>query len=115
MVAQDAHWGNSTLNWIVLHACNTMMNNFAWTVWEPAFKGLHLMFGFHTTTEGSTPPLGSRFAYWLAYRPVPGGDAYPMLTAWRLACQECFDASMEYAYIYTGQAGIDTYNDHLPG
>jgi len=56
MRAQDAQWGDGSLNWVVLHACETMRSNFAWDVWCDAFKGLHQMFGFHTTTQGSTPP-----------------------------------------------------------
>jgi hypothetical protein len=111
--ASDAHWGEGMLNWIVLHACNTMMNNFAWTVWCDAFRGLHQMFGFHTSTEGSNPPLGSRFAYWLSRSFF--GFNFDMRTAWRFACCECFDASVEYAMIYANQAGTDTQNDHLPG
>jgi len=111
--ASDAHWGEGLLNWIVLHACNTMMNNFAWTVWCDAFRGLHQMFGFHTTTEGSNPPLGSRFAFWLSWSIL--GFSFDMRTAWRLACGECFDSSVEYAMIYANQTGTDTQNDHLPG
>lgn len=115
MSAQDARWGDGLLNWIALHACQTMQNNFVWTVWCDAFKGLHEMFGFHTNTEGSTPPLGSRFAYWASMPTAPGADAVDLRTAWSLACSECFDASVQYAVIYANQAGTDTHNDHLPG
>lgn len=115
MVAQDARWGDGRLNWIVLHACQTMRANFQWTVWDDAFKGLHQMFGFHTNTEGSTPPLGSRFAYWMTFRILPWMDALDMQTAWQQACTECFDSSVEYAVIYANQTGTDTHNDHLPG
>jgi hypothetical protein len=115
MRAQDARWGDGLLNWIVLHACQTMRANFQWTVWCDAFQGLHQMFGFHTNTEGSTPPLGSRFALWMTFRTFWMVDAFNMQTAWKLACMECFDSSREYAVIYAGQPGTDTYNDHLPG
>ncbi len=115
MRAQDARWGDGSLNWIVLHACQTMRANFEWDVWCDAFKGLHQMFGFHSTTEGSTPPLGSRFAFWLSFPIFAGGYAFDMQTAWRLACMECFDSSMEYASIFANQSGTDTQNDHLYG
>jgi hypothetical protein len=115
MRAQDARWGDGLLNWIVLHACQTMRANFGWTVWCDAFEGLHQMFGFHTNTEGSTPPLGSRFVFWMSWRIFPWMDAFDMQTAWKLASMECFDSSREYAIIYAGQSGTDTYNDHLPG
>jgi hypothetical protein len=46
---------------------------------------------------------------------ILGTDAFDMQTAWKLACTECFDSSREYAVIYAGQSGTDTYNDHLPG
>jgi hypothetical protein len=108
MRAEDAKWGDKRVNWVVLHACETMRANFGWTVWCDAFTGLHQMFGFHTVTEGSTPPLGTRFAYWMA-------EGHDMRTAWRTACAECFDALTEYAMIYVGQTGTDTHNDHLPG
>jgi hypothetical protein len=115
MRAQDARLGDGILNWLVLHACQTMRANFEWDVWCDAFQGLHQMFGFHTNTQGSTPPLGSRFAFWLSFRILPWLDAFDMQTAWEIACSECFDASREYAIIYAGQTGTDTHNDHLPG
>lgn len=109
MRAEDARWGDGRVNWVVLHACQTMRANFEWAdKWCDTFVGLHQMFGFHTETEGSTPPLGTRFAYWMA-------EGHDMRTAWRTACAECFDASREYAMIYAGQTGTDTHNDHLPG
>lgn len=111
--AQDSRWGDGLLNWIVLHACQTMRANFEWDVWCDAFHGLHQMFGFHTTTEGSTPPLGTRFAAWMSFKFF--SFTLDMQAAWRLACTECYDASMEYAVIYANQTGTDTQNDHLPG
>ncbi|MCA9636556.1 MAG: hypothetical protein KC420_11065 [Myxococcales bacterium] len=118
MRAEDATWGDGILNWIVLHACQTMRNNFGWTVWCDAFKGLHQIFGFHTNTEGSSPPLGERFALWSSFvMPIIGGGTslFTLREAWAIAAQECFDASVEYASIYAGQSGTDTHNDHLPG
>jgi len=115
MRAQDARWGDGALNWVVLHACQTMQNNFAWTVWCDAFRGLHEMFGFHTNTEGSTPPLGSRFAFWSTFFLLPGLSLFDLQAAWGLAATECFDPTWEYAVIYAGQAGTDTHHDHLPG
>lgn len=114
MLAGDARWGDGILNWIVLHACQTMRANFAWDVWCDSFRGLHEMFGFHTNTEGSTPPLGSRFAFWASLM-WPFIGAFDLRTAWRLACSECFDTSVENAVIYANQSGTDTQNDHLPG
>jgi len=46
---------------------------------------------------------------------ILGMDAFDMQMTWKLACTECFDSSREYAVIYAGQSGTDTYNDHLPG
>jgi hypothetical protein len=114
MVASDARWGDGILNWIVLHACQTMRANFEWDVWCDSFRGLHEMFGFHTNTEGSTPPLGSRFAFWASFM-WPFIGAFDLRTAWRLACSECFDTSVENAVIYANQSGTGTQNDHLPG
>jgi len=116
MRAQDARWGDGILNWIVLHACQTMRANFEWDVWCDAFVGLHQMLGFHTNTEGSTPPLGSRFAFWMTFRILPWMDSIlDIRTAWKVACMECFDSTREYAVIYAGQSGTDTHNDHLFG
>ncbi len=114
MLASDARWGDGILNWIALHACQTMRANFEWDVWCDSFQGLHEMFGFHTNTEGSTPPLGSRFAFWSSFI-WPWIGAFDLRTAWRLACSECFDASVENAVIYANQGGTDTQNDHLTG
>jgi hypothetical protein len=115
MRAADAKWGDGLLNWIVLHACQTMRANFEWDVWCDAFNGLHQMFGFHTNTQGSTPPLGTRFALWMSLHFPPFWYAVDMQTAWGIACKECFDSSREYSVIYAGQSGTDTHNDHLPG
>jgi hypothetical protein len=115
MEAQHARWGDGMLNWIVLHACQTMRNNFAWTDWCDAFEGLHEMFGFHTNTQGSTPPLGSRFAFWSSFQIPIHWPALDLRTAWKVACTECFGSHREYAVIYAGQSGTDTHNDHLPG
>ena len=115
MSAADARWGDGLLRWIVLHACQTMRANFEWDVWCDAFKGLHQMFGFHTNTQGSTPPLGSRFAFWMSFHFPPFWYAVDMQTAWEMACTECFDSSREYSVIYAGQSGTDTHNDHLSG
>lgn len=116
MRAQDAEWGDGHLNWIVLHACQTMRSNFAWTTWCDAFNGLHQMFGFHTNAQGSNPPLGTRFALWSRLSLWPfTGSLFDLRTAWRIACQECYDSSREYAMIYANQSGTDTANDHLPG
>ncbi|HEX2910677.1 MAG TPA: DUF6345 domain-containing protein [Chloroflexia bacterium] len=115
-LASDSRWGDGRLKWIVLHACETMRANFGWTVWCDTFKGLHQMFGFHTVTEGSSPPLGSRFGFWLAFKlPWSAEALFNMQQAWRLACSDCFDSSVEYAVISANQSGTDTYNDHLPG
>ena len=115
MRAADAQWGDGLLNWIVLHACQTMRANFEWDVWCDAFNGLHQMFGFHSNTQGSTPPLGTRFALWMSLHFPPFWYAVDMQTAWGIACKECFDSSREYSVIYAGQSGTDTHNDHLPG
>ena len=115
MEAQHARWGDGMLNWIVLHACQTMRNNFAWTVWCDAFQGLHEMFGFHTNTQGSTPPLGSRFAFWSSFNVPVFWPALDLRTAWETACMECFGSNREFAVIYAGQSGTDTHNDHLQG
>ncbi len=114
MLASDARWGDGLLNWVVLHACQTMQANFAWDVWCDSFCGVHEVFGFHTNTEGSTPPLGSRFVFWSSIK-LPFTDAFDLRTAWRLACSECFDSSVENAVIYANQSGTDTHNDRLPG
>lgn len=115
MEAQHAEWGDGMLNWIVLHACQTMRSNFEWDVWCDSFKGLHEMFGFHTNTEGSTPPLGSRFAFWSSFNIPIFFPAMDLRTAWKTACMECYGADREYSVIYAGQSGTDTHNDHLPG
>jgi hypothetical protein len=75
-----------------------------------------MMFGFHTITQGSTPPLGSRFAFWMSFKmPFIDNSLFDLRTAWELACSECFDSSREFAVIYANQSGTDTQNDHLTG
>lgn len=58
---QDAKWGNSNLEWLVIAACGPLQDDGGqWQArWDDAFDGLHLLMGYATiswdnTTEGST-------------------------------------------------------------
>ncbi len=115
MAAAHARWGDGILNWIVLHACQTMRANFGWTTWCDSFVGLHQMFGFHTNTQGSTPPLGTRFAFWSSFHFPPFWSAVDLRTAWKIAATECYGSGRQWAEISAGQSGTDSHNDHLPG
>lgn len=43
--------GHGGLNWIALDACNVLAADGVFDRWRPAFKGLHYVLGFHTTTD----------------------------------------------------------------
>ena len=63
----EAEWGDKDLEWIVFDACKVLREDNVFTRWSSAFKGLHGMFGFHTTAYQYKTPLqqwmdGQRFA-----------------------------------------------------
>jgi len=103
----ELRWGDSQLEWIALDACNVLERDGVFDRWRPAFRGLHYMLGFHTTTSDEAN-RGRILAEHLN-----AGDT--MRVAWIKACQETEDSLVEWAYLRADGGGSDTYNDHWHG
>jgi hypothetical protein len=104
----EVRWGNGTLNWIALDACQVLEQNGVFDRWRNAFAGLHIILGFHTTTSDESK-RGRYFALYLE-------AGYTVIAAWKKACKLTEDSSTEWAYVRSGGGnGVDTYNDHWHG
>ncbi len=57
----EARWGNTKTDWIVLGSCNTLNASTCRENWEDAFEGLHSICGFDTI-GGTHPDMGWYFA-----------------------------------------------------
>jgi len=57
----EARWGNTKTDWIILGSCNTLNESTYRENWEDAFEGLHSICGFDTI-GGTHPDMGSHFA-----------------------------------------------------
>lgn len=103
----EIRWGDGALNWIAIDACQVLERDGVFDRWRPAFKGVHVICGFHTTT-GDEGKRGRYFANHL-------NEGRTVRQAWIAAAQETEDSSTEWAYIRADADGTDTYNDHWFG
>lgn len=103
----EVRWGNKDLEWIAFDACNMLERDGVFSRWGPAFKGVHIILGFHTTT-GDEAERGGYFAGYM-------NEGYTVREAWIKACKETEDASTDWAYLRADGPGTDTYHDHWHG
>lgn len=104
----EVRWGNKTLNWIALDACEVLKEDGVFDRWRDAFNGLHIMLGFHTTTSDESK-RGRYLAFYLTC-------GYTFIEAWKKACKETESSTTEWAYMRSGGGnGVNTYNDHWYG
>lgn len=71
----EVEWGDRDLEWIVIVACQVLNETAYPSVkdrWKPAFKGLHAIFGFHSSAYdvplyeiGYTTDAGSKFVLYM--------------------------------------------------
>ena len=117
-----ARWGGddggtadeqADLEWIVLDACETLKKDDpsgdVWDRWDQAFKGLHIILGFHTTCHDEKD-RGKKFAehmigWWIIIK------GKKICDAWIKATKETEGHKVYGAYL----RGQGTRNDHLPG
>ncbi len=127
--ASDAiEWGHSDLEFFASHACKLLYHSATNSVgrWIPAFSRLHYMFGFHTVSNSGKDQedRGGKFATYAAFHLFfpPGmpwfAASYPIRTAWKKACIETEDSSVQWAYLRangrtTGGTWVDTYDERL--
>lgn len=106
----EVRLGDRYCNWVVFDAClvlayddGAVFDRWGW----PAFKGLHYILGFHTTT-GDSGDRGRKFAEYL-------NAGWRVRDAWIRACQDTEGSDVYWAYLRADQSGTDTYNDHWWG
>ena len=115
-----ARWGGNEggdaseeadLEWIVLDACNCLKwsheGENAFTRWTQAFKGLHLLLGWHSVA-GDGGRRGATFASYLT-------RGWTILDAWIQATKDTEDNTYTGAYMYAMGAGVNPGDDHIPG
>lgn len=103
--------GPEGLKWLVFDACDTLSPGAPvnWSsvpaLWSPAFKGLRLLLGFATTSQG-WPERGKLFAHYL-------NEGETISGAWRMACEEseAGTAPAMWAYLSVVETALDTAND----
>lgn len=110
----EARWGNTKTDWIVLASCNTLNESTCREYWGPAFEGLHSICGFDTI-GGAHPDLGRYFANLLM-------DGYTIWDAWRRTADLYVvpnDGSLKSAILAADIDGDlstpDCLNDHIYG
>jgi len=120
-------WGKNDLEIFSSHACKLLYHsssNEVWR-WEPAFKRLHYMFGFHTVSYSGKGQRdrGKKFATNAVAHIILKllGFSFPAMTlrdAWKKANIEVEDSSVKWAYLRTsgnndsGQF-VSTYSETL--
>ncbi len=108
----DSHGWGTTLKWIIIAACGplqyTESGQNVFDRWGPAFKGLHYILAY-STTSGGTDAEGTLFAL---YSRLFG---LPVRLAWLITGIIAQGSSVKVAYMRAGSGTADTYNDHLPG
>jgi hypothetical protein len=69
IVASDAKWGDRDLEWLQLESCQVLADTNGthdyFSRWGPAFKGLHILNGFHTNAYCVSGGTGGTFADYL--------------------------------------------------
>ncbi|MHA1125323.1 MAG: DUF6345 domain-containing protein [Candidatus Heimdallarchaeota archaeon] len=114
----EAQWGDGDLEWIVLDACyclkKTKDGNNVFARWGGAMKGVHMIFGFHTTSRDS-PSRGEKFAIYMR-------DGHTVKYSWFKAAR-LTNSWKRWSAVFYGSLSDDTWNpqqddcvrDHLEG
>jgi len=104
----EISWGEKRLNWIALDACDVLARDGVFDRWGwPVFHGLHMICGFDTTTSDEAH-RGRIFATYL-------NAGWTVREAWIRACQDTEGSDTRWAYLRSGAADTDTFNDHWFG
>ncbi|KYF63247.1 hypothetical protein BE11_03370 [Sorangium cellulosum] len=111
----EAHWGNSNLEWMVVAACGPLQDDAgAWRFrWSGAFDGLHLLLGYATESFDDTTE-GAMFAGYL----LDDASPTPLRQAWVTTAIEV-QPDDEVIYAVMGAYGqgwtLPNYDDHFWG
>jgi hypothetical protein len=118
---KKARWGGYTggnsgeaadMEWIALESCYTLKysylghNVFSPSRWRKAFRGVHIILGFHTVAT-ATYTFGTTVAQYMNW---PG---YTVRQAWIRATQQVQSSNRYGAYLRAGSSGRNTYHDRI--
>jgi hypothetical protein len=114
----DARWGNRDLEWLGIAACGPLQDSssglFWWQRWGPAFRGLHLLAGYETTSFDVT---GEGFEF--AHNMLGGfwwGGAMTVRQAWVSMAISQQPSSVRWAVMGAfGPGGVSNWNDYFWG
>lgn len=119
----DARWGNRQLEWMQLESCQVLKDTTGTldhlTRWAPAFRGLHLLNGFHTNATCIGGGTGRRFADYLFPVTFAWWTIRPALTvqqAWASMANDLEPAGTRWrtmSPVTTG--GVTNLGDHFWG
>jgi hypothetical protein len=103
----DIRWGDGTLKWVAIDACDVLSSVSAIGNWGQVFRGLHIIVGFSTTASDEAE-RGRLFAHRL-------NDGWTVIEAWVRACEETESSDTEWAYLRVGGPDANTADDHWLG
>ena len=119
----DARWGNGDLEWLQLESCqvpaDTNGTHDYFPRWKQAFRGLHIMNGFHTSAYCVGGGTGATFAgylfpkkfLWWELRP-----AYRVQNAWAAMAIDREPAGVVYRSTgLIGPGGVTNIGDYFWG
>jgi hypothetical protein len=123
IVPSDARWGNSDLEWLQLESCQVLRDTNGshdyFARWRQAFRGLHIMNGFHTNAYCVGGGTGATFAsylfpkkfLWWTLRP-----AYRVQSAWAAMAIDREPGGVVYRSTgLIGPNGVTNIGDHFWG
>lgn len=101
--------GDQQLEWLVLDACECLADDSGavYNRVRPIFTGVHMILGFHTTTNDSAS-RGMRFSQYL-------NSGERVRDAWIHACEDTAGSAVQWAYVRADATGTNTYEDHWWG
>lgn len=124
-LALQSRMGRSDLEWIVLHACECLDEYQIKWWFEPVFKGIHIVTGFHTIAYDRGAYLeentGFIFAPYLTgqnpYVPLP---PQKIADAWKRATKDTQPSGIYGAWLsakvtINGVVHTYSYEEYLPG
>ena len=86
IVPGDARWGNGDLEWLQLESCQVLADTNGthdyFPRWKQAFRGLHIMNGFHTSGYCVGGGTGATFAGYLFPKKFLWWELRPAYRVW---------------------------------
>lgn len=95
---EKIRWGDKSLRWVILDACQVLDEEVARTRWPSDFVGIRLLMGWHGTAN-LAPVRGQMFAWYL-------NQGETLRDAWVRACEESADVIPPWATMWPQSASV---------